>query len=49
MDRRDFLLSSTLAAAAAASVTSNGPVLAQTATEPGVNPPPRTLPMKAAS
>lgn len=37
MDRRDFLLSSTLAAAAAASVTSNGPALAQaqTAPEPG--------------
>jgi L-lactate oxidase len=35
MDRRDFLLSSTLAAAAAASVTPNGPVLAQA--EPGVN------------
>jgi lactate oxidase len=39
MDRRDFLLSSTLAAAAAASVTPGGPVLAQTKveTEPGVN------------
>ena len=37
MDRRDFLLSSTLAAAAAATVTPNGPVLAQ-APEPGVNP-----------
>jgi lactate oxidase len=37
MDRRDFLLSGTIAAAAAASVTSNGPVLAQaqTAAEPG--------------
>ncbi len=39
MDRRDFLLSSTLAAAAAATVTPDGPVLAQTKveTEPGVN------------
>jgi lactate oxidase len=39
MDRRDFLLSSTLAAAAAATVTPNGPVLAQTKveSEPGVN------------
>jgi lactate oxidase len=39
MDRRDFLLSSTLAAAAAASVTPNGPALAQTRieAEPGVN------------
>jgi lactate oxidase len=37
MDRRDFLLSGTIAAAAAASVTSNGPVLAQAqpAAEPG--------------
>src|SRR5262245_27738963 len=38
MDRRDFLLSGTIAAAAAASVTSNSPVLAQPATEPGVTP-----------
>jgi lactate oxidase len=39
MDRRDFLLSSTLAAATAATVSSSGPVLAQTKieTEPGVN------------
>ncbi|HZO46393.1 MAG TPA: alpha-hydroxy-acid oxidizing protein [Xanthobacteraceae bacterium] len=39
MDRRDFLLSSTLAAAAAATVAPNGPVLAQTSveSEPGVN------------
>jgi lactate oxidase len=44
MDRRDFLLSGTIAAAAAASVTSNGQALAQTQlaqskveTEPGVN------------
>jgi lactate oxidase len=39
MDRRDFLLSSTLAAAAAASVTQSGPALAQTKveSEPGVN------------
>src|SRR5262245_51200386 len=38
MDRRDFLLSGTIAAAAAASVTSNGQVLAQAKieTEPGV-------------
>ena len=37
MDRRDFLLSGTLAAATAATVTSNSQVLAQTA-EPGGNP-----------
>jgi lactate oxidase len=39
MDRRDFLLSSTLAAATAASVTSSRQVIAQTRieTEPGVN------------
>jgi L-lactate oxidase len=37
MDRRDFLLSSTLAAATAATVTSSHQVLAQTA-EPGVTP-----------
>src|SRR5262245_31312648 len=39
MDRRDFLLSGTLAAAAAATVTSNSPALAQaqTAPEPGAN------------
>jgi lactate oxidase len=38
--RRDFLLSSTLAAAAAATSTSSGPAVAQTAiaTEPGVTP-----------
>jgi lactate oxidase len=46
MDRRDFLLTSTLAAAAAASVTSNGPVLAQTKTqtEPGVDAPRPNVP-----
>ena len=37
MDRRDFLLSSTLAAATAATIASNNQVLAQTA-EPGVTP-----------
>jgi hypothetical protein len=36
MDRRDFLLSSTLAAATAATITSGNQVLAQTA-EPGVD------------
>jgi L-lactate oxidase len=43
MDRRDFLLSSTLAAATAATIASNNQVLAQT-TEPGVNPPPPNIP-----
>jgi lactate oxidase len=38
MDRRDFLLSGTIAAAAAASVTSSSQVLAQAQTEPGVTP-----------
>ena len=38
MDRRDFLLSSTLAAATAATVTSGHQVLAQAQTEPGVSP-----------
>jgi L-lactate oxidase len=40
MDRRDFLLSSTLAAATAATITSGNQVLAQapTAAEPGVTP-----------
>ena len=38
MDRRDFLLSSTLAAATAATITSGNQVLAQAQTEPGVNP-----------
>ncbi len=38
MDRRDFLLSSTLAAATAATVTSSHQVLAQAQTEPGVSP-----------
>ncbi len=39
LDRRDFLLSGTLAAAAAASVTSNGPAFAQAPAqrEPGVD------------
>ena len=40
MDRRDFLLSSTLAAATAATIASNNQVLAQTA-EPGGNAPER--------
>ncbi len=46
MDRRDFLLSSTIAAAAAAAVAPNGQVLAQTAieTEPGVNADRPTIP-----
>ena len=43
MDRRDFLLSSTLAAATAATIATSNQVLAQTA-EPGVNPPPPNVP-----
>jgi lactate oxidase len=44
MDRRDFLLSGTIAAAAAASVTSNSPALAQAQAEPGVDAPRPNIP-----